>query len=317
MCSATNILAYINSSFVLSAVVLSVFTFKFVLYPILLMMNKFFSKVGSFSWLGAALLFIIFFSSGCEKVIKLKLPDAEKKYVIDASLSDKKDSLIVWISKTMNNEQPVRDVEFVKNATVTVSTSENATPLTLRKVGDENYVRYAEKIQTVPGREYFLQVKIDNEIFTSSCVMPQKVTFDSLYIDSVFIFGKKWYRPVVEFTDPPGLGNCYRFVLWVDGFESATIFVFNDKLFDGRKVKLDLLDLTTSEGDITYIDKYDFVNVDMHCISKPVYDYLYSLNQDASGSPSASPGNPVSNITGNALGFFNVHTYATKRVMAE
>jgi hypothetical protein len=47
----------------------------------------------------------------------------------------------------------------------------------------------------------------------------------------------------------------------------------------------------------------------MRCIDKGAYDYFYSLDQITStNGNSATPANPVSNISGGALGYFSAHT---------
>ncbi|HKZ66576.1 MAG TPA: hypothetical protein VJ111_09490, partial [Chitinophagaceae bacterium] len=60
----------------------------------------------------------------------------------------------------------------------------------------------------------------------------------------------------------------------------------------------------------------DTVKLDMLCIDPAVYKYWYSVNQSATGnSQSASPANPVSNISGGALGYFSAHTIQTKTLL--
>lgn len=53
----------------------------------------------------------------------------------------------------------------------------------------------------------------------------------------------------------------------------------------------------------------------MLCISPEVYKYWYSLNAGATGgNNAASPANPVSNISGGALGYFSAQTAQTKYI---
>ena len=61
------------------------------------------------------------------------------------------------------------------------------------------------------------------------------------------------------------------------------------------------------------LKKGDQLTVEMRCIEMPVYLYWYSLTQGALGqNQSASPANPVSNITGGAIGYFSANTFEAK-----
>jgi hypothetical protein len=61
----------------------------------------------------------------------------------------------------------------------------------------------------------------------------------------------------------------------------------------------------------------DQVTIAMFNISQPVYQYWYSLTNDASGSNNAAPSNPVTNIQGGALGFFSAHTIQHKSLIVK
>jgi len=53
----------------------------------------------------------------------------------------------------------------------------------------------------------------------------------------------------------------------------------------------------------------------MICNDAAVYKYWYSLNDGATGTgQSASPANPVTNISGGALGYFSAQTVRTKGI---
>jgi hypothetical protein len=55
----------------------------------------------------------------------------------------------------------------------------------------------------------------------------------------------------------------------------------------------------------------------MYCIDKNVYNYFFSLLQvtgNNGGFQSASPDNPITNISGGALGYFSAHTVSRVRM---
>ena len=260
-------------------------------------------------------LWVSFLATACQKVMKVNIAPQEKKFVIEANLSDKDDSLVVRVSKTIDFNS--RDLDNgVDDAVVTIQRRGwDATPIKLNTLGKGLYSLKFPAIQRVT---YDLVVSVDGQVFTSSSVMPQKVPFDSLAITPMQVLGKTKNVPTIFFKDPPGLGNCYRFLLSVDGFENYTIFLADDKFFDGRSVRHDLLDFYTEEDSTISIDQYDIVRVEMRSIAPPVHQFYNSLLQSSTGeSQTASPTNPVSNIVGGALGYFSVHSYQLKRVTVE
>lgn len=60
----------------------------------------------------------------------------------------------------------------------------------------------------------------------------------------------------------------------------------------------------------------DIITVEMQTIGKDVYDYFFSLDQTLSQSV-ATPANPVSNISGDALGYFSAHNVQTETFRVE
>jgi hypothetical protein len=91
----------------------------------------------------------------------------------------------------------------------------------------------------------------------------------------------------------------------VNGRQIPNIFVFEDRLSDGRYIEDALY------NDSSYMKKNDTLQLKMYCIDKPTYDYFFSLAQivgNNGGFQSASPANPNTNLTGGALGYFSAHT---------
>ncbi|MBZ4187640.1 DUF4249 domain-containing protein [Niabella beijingensis] len=245
----------------------------------------------------------------CRKVIRLDLDDLDyQKDVIQAILSSDKDSVVVFLSKTLKIEDP-NLYEGNNNAQILIN-RDGGIPLTLEGRGNGRYVTY---IKTSPGEKYTLDVQLSTARYLASSTMPAKVNFDSLYYTKRTILGIKQYIPTVVFHDPPGVTNFYRFILTVDGFENTTIFLENDRLFDGKTVTLEILDAFQDQNASTFIDKYDSVIVNMQCIEEPVYTYLYQLREAALGNGgTTNPGNPKSNFSGGALGYFSAQTSQKK-----
>lgn len=261
-------------------------------------------------------LFILvsFFLASCEKVIDVKLNDADKKYVIEGVLTDETGSAKVLISQTKNFND---DNQFVgvAGAAVTIADSDGGnTILSETSAG----VYESGAVTGVVGKTYALKVQIGTDVFTASSTMPAKVNMDSLYVSEDFTFGEMRKLANVEFQDPSGLGQNYRFVLYVNGAKRNGIYVRNDEYTDGNKMSVRLFSNDDNEDD-KKIKTGDIIKVDMLCIDTNVYKYWSSFETGgATGSSNtASPANPVSNITGGALGYFSAHTLQTKTVVAQ
>ncbi|ANH80277.1 hypothetical protein A8C56_04120 [Niabella ginsenosidivorans] len=254
------------------------------------------------------LVLAVWLFAGCQKVIHIDINSVDKKYVIEGTVTDNEDSYNVIISQTLD----ITDSNIFKgidNALVTID-EDGKTPVVLVNKGNGLYRANATGR---PGHTYHLTVKIGDQVFSASSVMPQKAAFDSLYVTERPFLGRVQKIATVAFTDPPVQGNAYRFTQYVDGRKENTIFITDDKLFNGKTVDYELLIFSDDEDDD--LDTYDDLRVEMRCIDTENYNYWYSLTQGALGqNQSASPGNPVSNIKGGALGYFSANTFEVKNI---
>lgn len=247
------------------------------------------------------------FLASCEKVIDVKVNDAAKKYVIEAVLTDQSRSCQVMITQTKGLNE---DNSFtgVNNAQVTITDDAGV----VSNFAQTGAGVYQSSLKGVAEKTYTLQVNINGEVFTAVSKMPLPVALDSLYITEVSFFSTTSKLVNVQYSDPVTSGNNYRFVQYVNGLKNKGIYIQNDDLSNGR---LSTATLYNRDGDI---NKGDTVKVELQCIDPVIYKYWFSLSQSATGeTESASPANPVSNITGGALGYFSAHTVRTKSVIAK
>ncbi|MBX3254019.1 MAG: DUF4249 domain-containing protein [Chitinophagaceae bacterium] len=250
--------------------------------------------------------------TSCEKVIDIDLNDVEKKYVIEGVLTDEAGSATVLISQTKNFSDN-NEFTGVTGAAVTISGSDGSTTA-LEEVQPGVYQSTA--LTGESGKKYSLSVETDGKTFTASATIPAKVNMDSLYITEDYLFGEIRKTANVQFKDPPGRGQSYRFIQYINGVKEKRIFIRNDDYTDGNSSLVKLR--SPGDGD-EEIKAGDTIKVQMLCIDPAVYNYWYSfLSGGASGdSNSASPANPVSNINGGALGYFSAHTLQTKEVVIQ
>lgn len=256
--------------------------------------------------LGSALLL----GTACEKEIDLDLDGNDSKYVVEGVLTDETGGCSVKISQTKDFYSD-NSYTGVSGAIVKIYHGTDTTLLTESSTG----VYVAPELTGTSGNTYGMIVIIGDETITATSVMPAKVNMDSLYITEEDAFGDLQKQPTVVFTDPAGAINYYRFSLYVNDYKSPNVYVRNDDLTNGNVVSAKLFNFDGEEEDPDYIDSGEQITVEMMNIDRFVYKYFYSLSESATGeSDSASPANPVSNLTGNALGYFSAHTIQRKTI---
>lgn len=148
--------------------------------------------------------------------------------------------------------------------------------------------------------------------YTASSTMPAAVQLDSVsFVKNVDLNNKSAINAVVNFQDAPGLGNYYQFTEIVNGFQVPNIFVFEDRLSDGKYVQDALY------NDTIRLHQNDTVLMKMFCVDKNIYNYFFTLASVSGNNSfqSASPANPNSNLSNGALGYFSAHTISQKKTV--
>lgn len=248
---------------------------------------------------------LLIFTS-CEKVIDLTLPENEAKVVIEAQISNATPINTVRLSKTVNYNQP-NIFPPVTGAIVTIADNAgNSETLTEQSQG---YYLTSQMIGVI-GRTYTLTVTAEGQTYTAQCTMPVEVPFDSLIFSREKQFAAPDSLDVITpiYTDPIAIANYYRYVR-----------VVNQKRFPGSWYNDDIF----TDGETNTFGFYaddmelqpgDTLTVEMQSIAKVVYQYFNSKAQSADGFTGA-PANPVTNITGGALGYFSAHTSQVRAVV--
>jgi hypothetical protein len=251
---------------------------------------------------------VVCFTS-CQKVIDVKLDDADKKIVVDAVLTDHEGGCIVRLSKTKNFNDN-NDFAGLSGAVVTIK-DETGTTTTLTETKTGVYTN--NQLKGNSGKTYQLMVTVEGKSYSASSTMPEHIHLDSLYLKTQKFFDEEETFSNVVFKDPGGVKNYYLFKQFVNGKRTDGTFIMDDDLSDGKQFNSTLYLFTDDEDKIK---TGDIVEVEMQCIDKAVYKYWYSYDQGASGGGSATPANPVSNISGDALGYFSAQTVQRKAVIA-
>jgi hypothetical protein len=244
----------------------------------------------------------------CKKVVQLDLNNAAPQIVIEGEVINRNEPCTVRISKTVNfsasNTYPP-----VSGATVQVTDSSTGVTTDLMESSPGTYTTYA--YSGIPGHIYNLRVLAEGKEYRASSTMPTPVLLDSVTFSRNTDFSNKQaINAIVDFQDPPGLGNYYQFTEYRNGRLIPNIFVFEDRLSDGRYIRQPLF------NDSSYLQREDTMLLKMYCIDKPVFDYFNTLIPVTgnSGFQSATPANPISNISNGALGYFSAHTSSQERL---
>jgi len=246
------------------------------------------------------LSFLIINIISCTKIINVDLNTAESNIVIEAEVSNTANAHVA-IKKSVpfsnSNQFPA-----IENALVTITENGgNEYKLTQTAPG----IYQTASIIGFPGKTYQLNINIDGKNYQSVGTMPAIVTLDSLILEKIpFIEEPNWIvKPM--YTDPPGFGNQYRFIQWINGKRHPNIWVWDDKLTNDGISTRPLIQADS------IVNINDTVEVEMQCIDWPVYRYFRGLQDLQRGG--TTPANPESNISGGALGYFNVHTKQRKK----
>ena len=258
-------------------------------------MYKYFSFLITFS---------IFLLTSCQKEIDIDLNSSNPKFVIEGQLSDAVgDSTLVHISKTLNFNQAVA-YPLVNDALVTLTDNTNNTIYTLSLIRPGVY--FIPNLVGITGHQYTLKVVIDNQLFSSSSVMPSSVK-----LESIILFpstsggpgnGPPGSKPIVilipNFTDIKDVVNYYQIVVSRNDTLLTNIELRDDVIFNGLPNKRPV----RVEGNIK-----DHILLDLQCVDKKAYDYFFGLDGNLRQS-SATPSNPPSTFDNGALGYFKVHS---------
>lgn len=247
----------------------------------------------------------------CKKVIDIDVKESDTKYVIEGVITNEAGSCKILISRTIPF---YTDNDFPEVSGAVVKIKDNGTEHVLTETAPGVYQN--NSLTGVPGHQYQLSVSVENQNFSASCTMPQAVLLDTLSV-APGPFGQFKFA-TIAYTDPAGINNGYRFVQYVNGTKDPRIFWANDEFTDGEKVETQLDTGVDKKDDPRNINSGDHVTIEMQTLDESIYKYWYSLRTgggDGTGNVIA-PANPVSNVTGGALGYFSTHTVDRRTVIA-
>ena len=255
--------------------------------------------------------------SSCQDVIDIDLRDADRKYVVEGSVVQGVDSVLVRVSRTTSFFETTGP-EAITDASV-VLTLPDGTERVLDHVSDGYYK--AMGIDAQPNATYRLTVSAGGETFTASSYMPEPVSIDSLTYQPVQNFfgpppaGPPKFNVFLNFQDPQSR-NYYRAVYTRNGNQQGNlgdIQLFDDELTNGNYIEIPIFNQEYKLGDTAHValqtmdaDAYTFLET-----------FVSAASSDAGSPFSAAPDNPITNIEGGAVGVFVAYARTEAEVIVE
>ena len=264
---------------------------------------------------------------GCEKNITIKLKSTEPKLVVEATIENGQPPVVI-LSQSLDYfsqiSPSVLENSFVHGAAVYVSNGTLTHQLKEYKVsvsGGYNIYYYSIDSSNLAtafagqlNSQYSLRIDWNGNEYTSATTIP-KITKK---IDSLF-----WQQApgnndsskvalMIIATDPPGYGDYIRYFTKRNSepFYPGLTSVFDDQIIDGTtyEVRIDRgVDRNSSRpDDYMFFDKGDTITLKLCNIDKATFDFWRTMEYSYAsiGNPFSSPTQVLSNIKGNALGYF-------------
>ncbi|HTA61343.1 MAG TPA: DUF4249 domain-containing protein [Bacteroidia bacterium] len=261
--------------------------------------------------------------TSCTKVVNIDLNSASPNIVVDAEVTDQPGSYTVNLTQTVNFSD--NNVFPAVTGAIVIINDNAGNSETLTEIGSGNYV--TSHLQGVNGRAYHISITSNNKNYMATSIMPAPVALDSVIADTSSRrtggggFGGGGNTTTVTgisvravFADPAGVVNYYRLIEYVNRVPNYNnITIISDQGIDGTLIARNVARRDTS------IHKGDTISVSLESIDANVYEYYRTLRlttRGQTGIQTATPGNPTTNLSNNALGVFSAYALRSKYVIA-
>lgn len=248
--------------------------------------------------------------SSCEEVINIEVEQAPSQLVIDGLVTDEDTIHVVHISLSggFDGTVPVEVTGAVVEVRDNLGNVYNYTHNPEGYDSLEGYYYSDQRYMGVVNGIYQLDVRVGNESFTAADTLHGVTAIDSLSIriDEQAVNDSesdgKIYQVLLYAQEPQETIDFYYFKFYRDSLLEVddNIYVFDDKVLGSS---LDGLPspVLFREGELAGVEIYGLTRAQFVYLT----DLANILNNDG-GMFSPPPANPRSNISGGALGFFQV-----------
>ncbi|MEO0896926.1 MAG: DUF4249 domain-containing protein [Bacteroidota bacterium] len=236
----------------------------------------------------------------CTEVIDIDLNESEQTIVIEGILRDRPDGNQVQITKTGSYFSP-GEYPTVSDAMVSITDSDgNQTTLSETEDGI-----YSIPFAGESGETYTLTVEAEGESYEAVAKMQEPISIDSISFfergSNPLFGGDGGFAVVANLLDPEGTTDYLLFELEVNGELQSSLTLYEGSQTDGISVQVPFIPLLLQEGDEVIVNTY--------AIEREAYEYYNTLAEIAGtgfATTSATPANPISNWSNDALGYFGV-----------
>lgn len=252
----------------------------------------------------------------CQKVIDYDLNSSNPILMVEANISDQPGPYYVKLSRTVNFDE-VPNFPPVTNATVIISDSEGIKDTLFEQAAG---IYSTVTLQGVPGNTYFLKIITEGRVYTAKSHMPlpvdiasAKASIDIPDRPQIGGGGKgKKYQVDYQIADPGDKKNYYRFTAFRYKRELYVRRIFNDLHQNGHMI-IDDFNL----NDTLKFQPGDTVLVHLQNIDEPIYNFYRTFREGTGGLGfnSASPSNPITNLSSGAWGYFSAHSVKSQFVV--
>jgi len=247
------------------------------------------------------LILISVIATSCKKVITVDLNEANPQIVVSSRIdfmeSDTKGTPWVhlhWTASVYETES----LKVIDNAVVKVIDMDGkSTTLTYANFG---FYTGAKIKKGQIGDQYKLQIEVDGKTITSDNSLSSSVKIDSLTyaVDNFGPHQGDGYTVTCHFTDPASEVNYYYLKIKINGEYQRGYFITRDDGFDGKTISYAFFRNIITEPST--------VIVELYTLDEESFEYFKVLAMMEQGGMSTAPGNPPSNIKGDAIGLFFV-----------
>ncbi|MFD1551606.1 hypothetical protein DNU06_03120 [Putridiphycobacter roseus] len=259
------------------------------------------------------LIITAFLQISCEEVIDIPLNDAAQKIVVEAFTSNIEGRSYVKLTKS-STVYTNNNFEKISGASVII-TDQNGINSVFLEDSTEKGLYLFPSFKVENNMTYDLKINADGEEITGTATSSFTPSLDLIMgapislLPDTLTQGLEFFDPSTRlilylFSDPIPTGDNYRIIAYINGEKDNNYYITNDLIGSGEQF-----------GGVLFgadVDSADVVHVELLTMDNANYDYFYSLvNNTGTGPFAATPSNPVSNLTNNALGYFGAYLMDT------
>jgi len=272
-----------------------------------------------------AILSCVFFFSACEETIDLDLDQTPPKIVIEGLVTDQAGYQFVKVSRSVGF-YTAGETPRVTDAQVTVS-DDLGESITFIHNPNNHPDSVGFYIPAVPfkgsiGRHYYLRVTADGEVYEAEDLLAPVLTIDSV----------KYRINENEAAEPEEPGKIYEMLLYAREPQDVKNYYLFKFFRNGSPVLYNETDIYYSDDNLlqenidgvpspVYYGLGDRASVELFSLSRRCYvfynDLWTILNNDGGGMFGPIPASPRTNLSNDALGFFQVSAVTKAEVLVE